>query len=477
MKEKTVSVTYNFIMNIILTMSSFIFPLITFPYVSRVLLPMGTGKVAFATSVVNYFLILAQLGIPTYGIRACARVRENKDELNKTVQEILCISIIMCIIAYFLFAVILLIVPKFAEERKLLMITSVSILFTTLGVEWFFKAMEMYSYITWRSVFFKCIAIVMMFLMVKKQSDYMIYGALSIFASSASYLCNFVYLHKLINLKKRYKINIKKHMQSILVFFAMTCATTVYLNLDTTMLGFMKTDADVGYYNAAVKIKNMLVSIVTSLGAVLLPRITVYLENKEIDKFQNLSVKAFRFVFFMAVPMMVYFIFFAEQGITFLSGKEYKNAIIPMQIMMPTLLLIGLTNIMGIQILVPMGKEKKVLISVIIGAVVDLIVNLMLIPKYSICGAAIGTMLAEVMVFVYQYFSNRHMFYDLLKQVKPWKIIISTIIALLISECTLKMQVGYFGHLVLSFICFIMIYLICLLFLKESILQDIIRKK
>ena len=133
------SVFYNFIMNVILTMSSFIFPLITFPYTSRILLPIGTGKVAFANSVVNYFLLLAQLGIPTYGIRACAKVRENEEKLSKTVQEILVINLFMCVISYVLFFIILYFVPRFQDERTLLIITSGSILFTTLGVEWFFK--------------------------------------------------------------------------------------------------------------------------------------------------------------------------------------------------------------------------------------------------------------------------------------------------------------------------------------------------
>ena len=142
-------------MNVILTMSSFIFPLITFPYISRILLPVGTGKVSFATSVVNYFLLIAQLGIPTYGIRACAKVRDDKERLSKTVQEILLINFIMCIIAYVLFFCVLFLMPRFQEEKKLLLITSASILFTTLGVEWLFKALEMYSYITWRSIFFK----------------------------------------------------------------------------------------------------------------------------------------------------------------------------------------------------------------------------------------------------------------------------------------------------------------------------------
>lgn len=474
--RKNTSVFHNFIMNIILTTSSFIFPLITFPYVSRILLPEGTGKVSFATSVVSYFLIIAQLGIPTYGIRACAKVRDNKDELNRTVQEIFRISMCMCMLAYLLFVISIVLVPKFQEERKLLIVVSANILFTTLGVEWLYKALEMYSYITWRSIVFKLIALIAMFLFVHKKEDYVIYGAISILASSVSGIMNFMYLHKFVDLKKHYSLNFRKHMKPILVFFAMSCATTVYLNLDTVMLGFMKTDADVGYYNAAVKIKNMLVSIVTSLGAVLLPRVTYYLEKGEQDKFKNLAVKAIQFVLFISIPLLVFFIIFAKQGVIFLSGENYHNAILPMQWMMPTLLFIGLTNIMGIQILVPIGRENKVLVSVVVGALVDLLLNAILIPEYASTGAAIGTMVAELVVFIVQYFSEKKLFSELFRSIRPEKILIATMVGVLFSAWTLKMNWGNLQCLIFSGVYFFGSYILCLLLLKEAFLQEIVEK-
>ncbi len=478
--RKNTSVVHNFIMNIILTMSSFIFPLLTFPYVSRILSPVGLGKVSFATSVVSYFLIIAQLGIPTYGIRACAKVRDNREELNKTVKEIFYISMIMCVIAYVLLGASIVLIPKFQEEQKLLVIISSMILFTTLGVEWLYKALEMYSYITWRSIVFKLIALIAMFLFIHEKEDYVIYGAISILASSASGIMNFINLHKFVDLRVRYSLDFRKHMKPILVFFSMSCATTVYLNLDTVMLGFMKIDADVGYYNAAVKIKNILVSIVTSLGAVLLPRVSYYVENGEKEKFKDLAVKAIQFVYFLSLPLMMYFIIFAKQGVLFLSGEEYYSAILPMQCMMPTLVFIGLTNIMGIQILVPLGKEDKVLISVIAGAVVDLIINAILIPKYAATGAAIGTMIAEIVVFIVQYFSDKKLFAELFHSINPLKTVVATVVGMLASIWVSYMNFSYFISLVMSCICFAVAYLACLFILKEPFIEEIkgmIKKK
>lgn len=289
MKKK--SIKLNFVMNIILTMSSFIFPLITFPYVSRVLLPVGTGKVSMATSVITYFSMFAQLGIPTYGIRACAKVRDNREKLSKVAQELLIINIIMSMISYMVLIILLFYVSKFRCEKELYVILSFNIILTSIGMEWLYKALEQYTYITVRSVIFKFIALIFMFFLVHKQTDYVIYGGITIFAASASNILNLINAHKFINLKPVGNYNFRRHLKPVLIFFAMSCATTIYTNLDTVMLGFMTTDTDVGYYNAAVKIKVILVSVVTSLGTVLLPRASYYIQRGELKEFHRITRK------------------------------------------------------------------------------------------------------------------------------------------------------------------------------------------
>lgn len=478
--KRNATVFYNFIMNIILTASSFIFPLITFPYASRILRPEGIGRVSFATSVVNYFMMIAQLGIPTYGIRACAKVRDDKEELSKTVQEIFLINLIMCVAAYILFGLSVLFIPKFAEQRKLLVIISSMLLFNTLGMEWLYKALEMYSFITWRSLFFKLISVVLMFSFIHSKEDYVIYGAISIFASSASNILNFICLHKFVDLKVRNRLRIGRHMKPILIFFAMSCATSIYLNLDTVMLGFMKTDTDVGYYNAAVKIKNILVSVVTSLGAVLLPRATYYLEKGEKDKFTDLAIKALQFVIFLSIPLMVYFIFFAKQGLLLLSGSSYLEAVLPMQCMMPAVLFIGLTNIMAVQIMVPLGKEKGALVSVTAAAMADLVLNAILIPRYAATGAAIGTAVAEIVVYIVLYFKERNIFRQLFHATHFLKIVIASGVGIIFSVWTIYMEIGYYFCLIISAVCFTFGYWVSLILLKENFLwkiKEILKKQ
>lgn len=472
MKKK--SIKLNFIMNTILTMSSFIFPLITFPYVSRVLLPAGTGKVSMATSVITYFSMFAQLGIPTYGIRACAKVRDDRNELSKVAQELLLINIIMSIISYVVLFVLLFSVPKFRCEKELYVVLSFSIILTAIGMEWLYKALEQYTYITVRSVIFKFIALIGMFFLIHKQTDYIVYGGITIFAASASNILNLINAHKYIYLKPIGNYNFRRHLKPVLVFFAMSCATVIYTNLDTVMLGFMATDTDVGYYNAAVKIKGILVSIVTSLGTVLLPRVSYYIQRGEVKEFRRITRKALNFVLLMAMPLLIYFIYFAKEGIIFLSGNDYVGSIVPMQVIMPTLLLIGITNILGIQILVPTGREKIVLYSEIVGAIVDIIINALLIPAYASTGAAIGTLIAEFAVFVVQYRELKNEVYDAFKQIHFIKIMIALVLGSLASLWLKGLDWGNFVTLVISAILFFGVYGVTLLIFKEEMILEIL---
>ncbi|MGB4093987.1 MAG: flippase [Ruminococcus flavefaciens] len=460
-------------MNAILTMSSFIFPLITFPYVSRILLPEGTGKVNFATSFISYFTMFAQLGIPTYGIRICAMVRDDRKKLTRTVHELLFINLVMCVISYLAFFIILFTVPKLHEDKLLYVIVSANILLTTIGMDWLYKALEQYTYITIRSLIFKVVALVAMFLLVHEQKDYVIYGGIAIFAGCASNIMNLINVHKYIDLKPVGDYQIKRHLKAVGVFFAMSCATTIYLHLDTIMLKFMTTDADVGYYGAATKIKTILVSIVTSLGTVLLPRVSYYIKQNQMDSFRSVTKKALNFVFLISLPLTVYFILFAKEGIYFLSGKEYTGAIVPMQIIMQTLILIGITNILGIQILVPLGKEKYVLYSEIAGAITDLILNAILIPFFQSSGAAIGTVAAEFAVLLVQFYALKDEVTPMFKAIKYYKIIIALVLGVAASFWVPFLNFNSFVTLVISAVIFFAVYGVALLIMKEQLVNDI----
>ena len=454
-------------MNFILTASNFVFPLVTFPYVSRVLGASGNGKIAFIASVASYFSMIASLGIPTYGIRACATVRDDKEKLSKTVHELLIIHSIMTMISLTLFFVSYFLIGRLQREPELMFVNGISLLLNVLGANWLYSALEQYQYITFRSLAFKVISILLMFALVHKRQDYVIYGAISVFAVAGSNVLNFINLRKFVSFKRYKCYHLKQHMKPILVFFAQTVAITVYTNLDTVMLGFMKNDAEVGLYSAAIKVKNILVTLVTSLGTVLLPRLSYYTANGYKEEFKKLTHKAMEIVFVMGMALTGYFVIMAKECIVFISGEEFLGATLAMQIIIPTIIFIGLSNITGIQVLTPLGKEKYVLISVVVGAGIDFVWNLLLIPSMGAAGAAVGTLLAEIAVLLVQWYAIRKVVKMRLVRVKEIiKIIgISGTMAILlwIANGTISLPsvlqlmvtaVAYFGSVLLLFVIF-----------------------
>ena len=484
--ENKVSVKKNFIMNVILTLSGIIFPIISFPYVSTILGPGGTGKVDFATSVIGYFALVAQLGIPYYGLRACAKHRDNKIELSRTVHELMVINLVMTVLAYLFLIPTLLYVPKCADKKVLILIISSTLFLNAIGIEYLYKGIEKYSYITIRSTIFKFIAFVAMFILVKDKGDYVIYGAITILASSASNIMNFFHARKYIQFTRFGKPNYSQHFKPIAVFFAMSCATTIYLNLDRLMLGFIIDDVAVGYYGAAIKIKNILVSLVTSLGAVLLPRASYCIETGQMYEFRRLTNKALHFVFVVSTPLSLFFVYNAKEGLLVASAPEYLPGLHSMMFIMPTVLFIGITNILGIQILLPLGKEKYVLYSEIGGAVVDLALNAVLIPKYGATGASVGTLVAEFTVLIIQIYLMKNVkdqihIFNVFKRISYWKMAVAIVIGFACSfwvkliTLPIENPVGRlhnFVRVAIAGSCFFIAYGIVMLILKDSMVIE-----
>ena len=485
------SVKFNFIMNFIMSASSIVFPLITFPYISRVLMATGNGKVATASAVITYFNMFASLGIPTYGIRACAKVRDDKEKLSKTVQELLIINSITMLLTLLVFVFTVILVPEFSAEKELYVINGIGMVLNMFAITWLYNALEQYAYITVVNMIVKVVSLVLMFLLVKKPEDYILYGGITVFASSASYVFNFVYATKFITLKKSGTYNFRVHMKPILRFFAMSAATSVYTNLDVVMLRFMQGNTEVGYYNAAIKVKTILVTLITSLGTVLLPRLSYYVKKEKIDDFYRMIGKAVNFVVIAGLPLMIYFMLYARESIQFLAGEGYEGAILPMIILMPTVLLIGLSNITGIQILTPQNLEQQVLNSIVCGAVVDFLLNLVLIPKMASSGAALATTVAELVVLIVQCIYLKKMLKDIIINVSGMKIGLAMILGT-IAGIAVKMllnltgtgwslEIQAFLMLAVSACVFFGVYGVALLVTKEEfvweLLESVIRRK
>lgn len=471
----------NIVMNTILSFITLIYPLIIFPYVSRVLLPNGIGKVNFAISIITYFSMFAQLGIPLYGIRICSELRDDKLKLTKVVFEIFIIYSITTCIIFFIYLLCVFNVEKFFVEKKLYLVISFTFFFNLIGFEWFLKSLEEYTLIVKTSVLFRIISLIFILILVKDKTDYVKYAFLTIFVTSGTSLFYVLKLKNYIKLKsiKLKMLNLSRHLKPIFTFFLMSVTITLYTNLDTVMLGFLSTEEQVGFYTTALKIKNILVTLITSFGTVLLPRLSYYITQKREEEYKKIIKKSFNYILIVAIPLAFYFILFAKTTIAILAGEKYINSIVPMQVLMPTVICIGITNLIGIQIMLPLHQEKKLLVTVMSGAVVDLIINLLLIPKLLALASAVATLAAEIVVLILQVLIMRRMIKSIVDKKGIFQILVSSIISGILSSCIKLLLFNNITEFFLSGIIFIITFVILLLIFKNPLIYEIleIRKK
>lgn len=395
MNIKQKSLKINAILNILKTLTSLLFPLVTFPYASRILMPEGLGKVNFAISIVSYFGIIATLGIENYGIREASKVRDDKTRLSQFSKEIFTINMISTLIAYVLLGIAIVAVPKFSDYRILLIVTSSTILFTTLGMNWLFTAVEDFLFITLRFIVFHLISLVMLFVFVKTKEDYVKYAAISVFSNVGANVLNFFYSRKFISLKTGLKMELKKHLKPIFILFAMAVTVQVYSVLDSSMLGFIKGDWAVGIYATASKFNRMVLYLVQAFAPVIYPRLSYYSQQEDKTDFYNLAYKGMRFLFMMAMPCTIGLTILSPQIISIMCGSEFTAAIWPMWILNPIIFVLASSSFIGVQIFMPLNKEKWSLYSSISAAAVNFCLNFLLIPRFGVVGAAFASIIAE----------------------------------------------------------------------------------
>lgn len=471
------SLKQNMILNITLTVSNFLFPLITFTYVARVLTPTGTGKVAFVNSIINYFLYLSMLGIPTYGLRECAKVRHDKKQLSKLVQELLIINIFATIIAYILLFTFVLLIPKFRQYKKLFIVMSIVIVLTTLGMEWLYKALEEYRYITTRSLILRIFVIPLTFLLIRSEDDYIYYGILTIFTVSASYVFNFIHVGKYINLNYKHQIELKKHFKPIVILFASTVIITIYNNFDVSMLGLLSSEGEVGFYNAALRIKSIVLSMSTAVTSVMIPRMVYYFSNKTFDKAQELLVKSLKVSMLLALPLTMYIAIFARDVLEFVCGIEYISAVPTLRILCFCVIPLILTNLFGNQVLIPLGMEKRYTKSVFVGLWVNIILNAILIFKFGSAGAAFATFITECWNVYYMSGGRKDIRKYLFKNINIFKYIIP----IAISGIAAKLLWGTVENklivwrLMTTTIVYFGLFFTLLLILKEDIVLNTVK--
>ncbi|WP_313672166.1 oligosaccharide flippase family protein [Sphingobacterium multivorum] len=404
------SLKSNFILNFLNTVSVVLFPMLTFPYVSRILFADGMGLVNFQKSIIDYVGMFVCLGIPTYAVREIARVRDNTKERDKTTVEILLLNIILMLIGYTVIILLALNLNTLQNDLKLFLILSLSIMLMTVGCEWFYKGIEDFKYITIRGLTIKAISLIFLFSLVKTKEDILWYAVYNVFGVTGGNIFNIVRLKKYVDLGNvNFRtINIRKHLKPSINSFVLTLFFAIYITLNTMMLGFLCNNQSVGYFTASTKITQIALSVVNSLGIVLLPRLSnlVHLGKKE--EFHQIAQKALHFIVAISLPMIAGCMLLSPYIINIFCGPSYNPAIINLILISPVILIIGLSSFIGIQILYPQGKERIVIICTLIGTAINIILNFYLIKKYAHNGAAISAVMGQLIILISLFLLGRN---------------------------------------------------------------------
>lgn len=406
------SIKSNYIYNLINTFSNLLFQLISFPYVSRVLLPEGVGHIDFYQSIIQYVILLSSLGIPMYSIREIARVRGDEVLRNKTALEILSLHLILTLVGYFAVFILSISVSEIKEDIPLFLILSLSLFFSTIGCEWFYKGVEDFKYITIRGVIIRLLSLILLFVFVREKEDLYYYALLLVFGTVGNNVLNFLRLRKYVRITQTIFCDFHpvRHFAPVLRIFALNLIISIYVQLNTVMLGFMSDDQSVGLFSSASRLTHFLLTFGNALGTAMLPRMSNLIRENKIDQFNAYANKSMSYMVAISLPLSIGLALTAPVLIVVFCGQSFQPASLTLQLLSPIVVMISMSNVLGIQILYPLGKEKLVILSTGLGALVNLILNIVLIPIFDYNGAAIATTIAEISVTLCMLFVGKKYF-------------------------------------------------------------------
>jgi O-antigen/teichoic acid export membrane protein len=391
------NVAYNTVLNVL----NVAFPVITTPYVSRVLGVENIGIVNFATTYASYFALFATLGIPIYGIREIAKCNNNLKERQQVFSELFAISCLSTVICSLIYLVSVFTVPSLHNDREFLLIAGIAVFFVPLHIDWFFSGREKFKIITVRSIIVKVIFFAGLFIFVHSHNDVIIYMILCVMANLLSQFWTFSYMLKT-ELKPRFKnLNLQKHIKAVLTLFVSNIAISIYTMLSPLLLGFMSDYTQVGYYTSAIKISKLILPIITAMSLVMIARInTLKSEANNTAEISKLLNNSLEYMLMLAIPATIGLFMITPRFVPLFFGTEFIPMTSSMQLLTLLIIIIGISNLFGIQILVAMGHERKFLTAVLMGTFSSLLLNLVLIRQYGSMGASVASVIAEIFVTV-----------------------------------------------------------------------------
>jgi O-antigen/teichoic acid export membrane protein len=406
-----VMIRKNYFYTVALSVTNILFPLLSFPYVSRILGPHGIGKIQLAVSFAQYFAFFAALGIPAYGIQEIAKARDNKAKLDRVFSELVMIYFITSLLFSAIYLAVIFSIPYFGPNLEVYGYASLIILLGFSSIDWFYAGIEDFKTMALRSIAVKLLSLVLLYFFVRDISDFRNYLFVTVFALIGNNLINFI----IIGRKTVFVFPGKqatRHLTPLLYIFSTTVAASMYSVLDTVLLGFMTDEKAVGLYSAAIKISKVSIPLITSAGLILIPQVSKKMEEGNHAEVQSVLDNAFRFFAFFSIPIMMGMLVLSRECILVFSGSQFAEAVSSMQVVSVLPVLIGFGFYATSLVLIPGGRHKQMLISVFTGLVLSIILNILLVPHYRYFGASVTIIATELLVTaLYFYYAKKYFNY------------------------------------------------------------------
>lgn len=468
------SITKNYIYNLTYQVLTLILPLITTPYLSRVLGATPIGIYSYTYSIVSYFLLFGALGVALYGQREIAYVNADKEKRKKVFWEIVSCRFVTMFIAMIVYYVFFM---RTGDYKVYYRIWFMELIATAFDISWFFQGLEDFKKTVIRNVIVRIVSVTLIFILVKKPEDLIKYITIYAIADLVGNLSLWLYLPKYFKGVKIEKIKTFAHLPAIILLFIPQIANQVYNLLDKTMIGRIITDkSEVGFYEQGQKVIRVLLTLVTSLGIVMIPRMASTFASGDKEKIVEYMKKSFKFVFFLAFPIVFGLISVSASFVPIFFGPGYEKVIILLNVISPTIILTGMANVIGTQYLLPTKRQKEYTTTIVIGLVINFILNYILINLYNSIGASIATVASELVVVIAQMYVIR-------KDINPKEIIklsYTYILAgsiMLGATLILKLILGVgLRAIVIQIVSGVLVYVFMLWILKDEYLKLFINK-
>lgn len=474
------SVKKNFLYSSILTVSSYLFPIITYPYVSRVLGVTNIGICNFVDSIITYFCMFSTLGLSVTGIREIAGAKGDHTKISHVFSSLLALSGITTIISLVVLLISIYVVPQFREHSHLMYIGVVRLIFNFLLIEWFYKGLEDFKYITNRAIAIKILYVIAIFVFIRTPEDYWRYYAITVASIVINSLINLIHTKKYVTFSLK-GIDFRPFIIGFIVMGIYNLVSSLYTTFNVSYLGLVTDTTQVGYYATAHKLYGIIIALYTAFTGVMMPRMSSLLSDGRIEEFKKYISKSTNCLITFGMPIVIVSVFFSKEIIQILSGAGYEGAVIPMQIMMPLVIIIGYEQILIIQTLMPLKKDKIIFRNSVAGAIVGLCLNFMLVGKYGAIGSAIVWISCEIVVLILSQMAvrkeiNINFPYHLVFQ----NIIVGLPLIVICALCRLYICNAWISIIVASILTSVYFLTVQLLFLKNELIVNsltIISKK